>query len=494
MVLKNSRMFIHRFALFVLAVGLLSACATRSPIAAESGADEVPLAVDEQGIAALYERIGQSTSDFQGGLELIRAGSPRAGREALDAALGTLQSAANECARKPGCESHRFVAAFAVLIRLQGVAAGWEPAAQNSGVDSQTEESIAIAPLLSANSVPRSTGHHKDLRSQIVLNEPVRAALEDWLTWMRPQLIETWINYAYLRPQMWPAYERAGLPEALLFGILAKESAGRVHSYSRAGAAGPLQFMPATAQRFGIGLVNGRDGRLDPAAAARANVSYLQEQFQVFNGNLELSLAAYNGGEGRMRRLAKQHPGKGFWSDRIFFALPVETRDYVPKVIAAAYLFMHPAEYGLSFPDVPAAIALEPLTASASLGEIAMCFGQDQRADGWFRTLRNLNPAIASEQRIPAGTRVRMPQSLVSVYQQRCGQTAQYARFSALQNARYPEGPMQVGYAVRRGDTLHAIARRTRCASVEEIAKLNNLKAPQYTLSVGQQIRLPTCS
>ncbi len=487
-------MSIYRFCSVAVVCLGLAACAT-SPQATKPGIAIAAASADEQAIAALYERIGEATSEFQAGLELFRAGSPKGGREALDAALGDLQSAASQCTRTAGCENDRFVAAFAVLIRLQGIAAGWEPAREaDGGIDSETEESITAAPAAGAEVNAPITGRGKDLRSQIVLNEPVRAALEDWLTWMRPQLIETWINYAYLRPQMWPAYERAGLPEALLFGILAKESAGRVHSFSRAGAAGPLQFMPATAQRFGIAQVNGRDGRLDPAAAARANVSYLQEQFQVFNGNLELSLAAYNGGEGRMRRLAAQHPGKGFWSDRIFFALPVETRDYVPKVIAAAYLFLHPAEYGLSFPSVPAAIAEIPLTASGSLGEIAMCLGQEQRPDGWFRTLRNLNPAIPSEQSLPVGTRVRMPQALAPVYTQRCGQTAQLARYHALQMARHPEGPTQVGYVVRRGDTLHAIARRTRCASVEDIARLNGLKGPNYTLRVGQQIRMPTCS
>ena len=50
-------------------------------------------------------------------------------------------------------------------------------------------------------------------------------------------------NYQYLRFEMWPEYQKAGLPEAMLFGILAKESGGKVHAVSRSGAAGPLQFM-----------------------------------------------------------------------------------------------------------------------------------------------------------------------------------------------------------------------------------------------------------
>jgi len=52
--------------------------------------------------------------------------------------------------------------------------------------------------------------------------------------------MESYENYQYMRALMWPAYERAGLPEALLFGILATESAGKVHAVSRAGAADEL--------------------------------------------------------------------------------------------------------------------------------------------------------------------------------------------------------------------------------------------------------------
>ncbi|MCB1611803.1 MAG: transglycosylase SLT domain-containing protein, partial [Xanthomonadales bacterium] len=287
--------------------------------------------------------------------------------------------------------------------------------------------------------------------------------------------------------------QKADLPEALLFAILAKESAGRVHAYSRAGAAGPLQFMPATAQRFGL-TRNGFDERLDPAAVARANAAYVEEQLAAFNNDLELTLAAYNGGEGRMRRLAAKNPGKGFWSQRIFFALPAETRDYVPKVLAAAYLFLHPDEYGLRFPMVDSQLALLTLDRPLSLGEVAICLGQDERPEGWFRTLRNLNPRLKPEERLTVGATLRVPAKLVTAYGERCGDEPFLARIAALQDARHPAGPTQVGYTVRRGDTLMAIARRTRCSSVEEVAKLNNIRGPKYALRVGQQLRLPTCS
>ena len=195
----------------------------------------------------------------------------------------------------------------------------------------------------------------RDLREVIELNEPVRAAMAEWLTWMRPQLITSWENYQQMRFLMWPEYERAGLPEALLFGILAKESNGRVHAVSRAGAAGPMQFMPATGARFGMGWRDGFDTRYDPQLAARASVLYFNERFDELGDDLAFAVAAYNGGEGRALRLKREAGDKSFWDPSVYGELPPETRDYVPYVLAAAWLFLHPEEYGLEFPKVDGA-------------------------------------------------------------------------------------------------------------------------------------------
>jgi membrane-bound lytic murein transglycosylase D len=70
--------------------------------------------------------------------------------------------------------------------------------------------------------------------------------------------------------------------------MLAKESGGRVHAVSRAGASGPLQFMYQTGLGYGLGRVDGFDTRFDPQLAARASVAYLNDRFAELNHNLEL--------------------------------------------------------------------------------------------------------------------------------------------------------------------------------------------------------------
>src|SRR3546814_15358103 len=91
----------------------------------------------------------------------------------------------------------------------------------------------------------------RKLSDIIAMKGPVKASLNEWLTWLRPNLITAWENYQYMRYLMWPEYEKAGLPEALLFGILAKESGGRVHAVSRSGASGPRPFMRSEETRVG---------------------------------------------------------------------------------------------------------------------------------------------------------------------------------------------------------------------------------------------------
>jgi membrane-bound lytic murein transglycosylase D len=308
--------------------------------------------------------------------------------------------------------------------------------------------------------------------------------------------MKTYENYEYMRYRMWPEYEKAGLPEAVLFGILAQESGGKVHAVSRSGASGPLQFMAATGSRFGLGVVDGFDQRFDPALSARANAAYMNEQLGVFNDNLELALAAYNGGEGAVQRLAARQTDASFWSPKLYASLSPETRDYVPLVLAAAWLYLHPERYHLNFPRLntkPAAISLKR---AASLDELTICLGQDGNDDGWFRVLRNLNPALDPRQPVPAGTKLQVPSLLVVSYEKFCAEGKWVELAADLHAAAAPAAPQEVArvYVVKKGDTLGSIARKNGCASSEQLARMNHLKPPHYPVHVGQDLRLSGCT
>jgi membrane-bound lytic murein transglycosylase D len=446
---------------------------------------------------ALYAAMEQSLTRYRDGVEALRRGDNDKGRQLVASAAAELAAGGDACVATSGCEPQRFMAAYGNLLALRSAvltnaAEGFaeiEPRPQREAV--MLSDDVPEA----QRSVNLLHGH--DLAKVIKINGPVKAALHDWLTWMRPNLVDAYENYEYMRHLMWPAYEEAGLPEALLFGIMAKESGGKVHAVSQSGAAGPLQFMYHTGLRFGLNNQNGFDTRYDPAAAARANVAYLSEQFRYLNNNLEMALAAYNGGEGRMRRLAQGSRSKNFWSSDILGKLPRETQEYVPYVLAAAWLFLHPEDYGLEFPRVDASPGQVQLVKAMTLSELTVCLGQAGSRDGWFRTLRNLNPRVDPNKRLPAGSSVAMPATLAEVYRGQCvdGRMAELAML--LQDARQPGGVVNGGgkrYVVKRGDTLASIARKQGCDSPQALARANRIAAPRYMIKPAQELTLLGCN
>ncbi len=448
----------------------------------------------------LYEHLARTRRDYQAALQRILDGEPGDAARDLGAAAEALRQGAETCLQTSGCDVSRFLAAFDDLVVAQTLALQRERSRLASlQTDVELEEEripSGGSPFVSAMPEIGETValmHGIDFRSVIKLNDKVRAALDDWLTWMRPNLMESYENYQFLRRQIAPIYLEAGLPEALLFGMLAAESRGRVHSFSRAGAAGPLQFMRATGRAYGLRDVDGFDMRLDPVAATKANVAYLNAQFEALNKDLEKTLAAYNGGEGRMRRLHRRFRDVSLWDPRVYYSLPRETREYVPRILAAAWLFLNPDDYNLDWPAYETETAELVLRREASLGELTICLGQVGNSNGWFRTLRNLNPRVGADERIEAGARVRIPAQLVPAYEAQCLAGAVIDRAEALHEANYPDGSDLIPYVVQSGDTLGRIASRLPCVSIGELAAMNGLRPPRFLIRIGQRLRIPNC-
>ncbi len=482
---------------------LLPVAATMVLVACASAAGPKPTA----SVNALYAQLDQASVGYETALQQSRAGDNHAAQKTLTRALETLKKSAASCGHTAGCDSQRFFSVFDRLLRLKdgsflgddGMDAEANPA-QSGLADEQTG---AAASPQAQRSVTLLRG--QKLSELIAMNGPVKAALEMWLTQWRPTLMDTWVNYQYLRSQMAPAYQQARLPEALLFGIMAKESGGKVHAVSRSGAAGPLQFMYATGMRFGLTSDSGFDLRFDPAAAARANAEYVDEQLEIFNNNLEITLAAYNGGEGRMRRMVGDNPSVSFYDPKIYNQLSQETREYVPAVLAAAWLFLHPDSYNLRFPKVDGAPVTITLQRPASLTELTVCLGSaGGMSEGWFRTLRNLNPRLDPQVAQPIGTSLQLPKLLESAYAARCVTGPWPILAADLHAALVPVASKPAGasvpapiptaarpYKVRQGDTLVSIVRRLQCSSVQEVAQMNGLK--RHHLAVGHTIKLPSC-
>ena len=141
-----------------------------------------------------------------------------------------------------------------------------------------------------------------------------------------------------------------GMPRDLIYLALV-ESGFNVKAYSRAKAAGMWQFIPETGIRYGLELDFWVDMRRNPELATEAALTYLSELYNEF-GDWLLSMAAYNCGEGRIRRLIREKHADPTWGDRPVtywdLQLPQETMHYVPRILAAMVIGHFPEQYDVS--------------------------------------------------------------------------------------------------------------------------------------------------
>ncbi|MBZ5591000.1 MAG: transglycosylase SLT domain-containing protein [Acidobacteriia bacterium] len=147
-------------------------------------------------------------------------------------------------------------------------------------------------------------------------------------------------------------FEENNLPPDLAYIVLV-ESALTSGSVSSAGAVGLWQFTPVTARGYGLRVGNGVDERLDTAKCTRAACKYIRDLILDFGAgsSVMLALAAYNLGPAKVktaiRKVNDPIKQRNFWYLYRARAVPPETREYVPKVIAVMLIGRNPEHYGL---------------------------------------------------------------------------------------------------------------------------------------------------
>jgi soluble lytic murein transglycosylase-like protein len=128
-----------------------------------------------------------------------------------------------------------------------------------------------------------------------------------------------WLPSEVLIQQYSPIIARAslayGVDRALVHAVISAESGYNPYAISRKGATGLMQLMPDTARRYGVKNV------LDPVDNVNGGVRYLKDLLVMFNGNIELAVAAYNAGENAVIRAGNRIPPYA------------ETVQYVPRVL-----------------------------------------------------------------------------------------------------------------------------------------------------------------
>ena len=231
-------------------------------------------------------------------------------------------------------------------------------------------------------------------------------------------------------------------------------------------AVGVWQLVGATAYHFGIQSDQWYDGRQDVLASTDAALAYLRYLHKRFDGNWLHALAAYNSGEGRVKKAIAKNKRLGKKTDYWSLSLPQETADYIPKLMALSYLLKHP-ELGLKRPR----LANKALTTEFNIGQqfdfsvIASLSGVGRKQ------LHKLNPGYLKNQSSPNGPHTL----LLPVEQQTLLQSKLFRNNFAGE------------YTVQKGDTLYSIATRFGM-QVADLKKMNNKSS--NLIKIGEQLNL----
>jgi membrane-bound lytic murein transglycosylase D len=290
------------------------------------------------------------------------------------------------------------------------------------------------------------------------------------------------------------ALQANGVPEDMVYLALI-ESGYSTSAVSRARATGMWQFMKGTGRMYGLKINSYEDDRRDPVKSTDAAARHLNDLQQRF-GSIYLAAAAYNAGAGRVSRGIRRLPASNASmpdtaadgdddeanNDAEFFRLydtkylRRETKDYVPKLIAAALIAKEPTKYGFEPPpDVPP-FAYDSLIVASQTGLDVIA----RLAGATFAEIRELNPQYI-RMVTPPGQRamVRVPVGAGE-------RTAEaYDSLPASQRISY-----QV-HVVRSGETISGIAHRYRM-STSELRDANPKIPRSGMIRVGQRLIIPT--
>ncbi len=145
--------------------------------------------------------------------------------------------------------------------------------------------------------------------------------------------------------------ERRRMPSELAL-LPFVESAFVTSAKSSAAASGLWQFMPATGRDFSLQQNRFADQRNDVMASTSAALDYLQRLYNMY-GDWHLALAAYNWGQGNVNRAVSRSLSAGGSGKYTDINMPLETRQYVPKLQAIKNIVRNPSVYGISLPSIP---------------------------------------------------------------------------------------------------------------------------------------------
>ncbi|OGP17771.1 MAG: hypothetical protein A2V21_305970 [Deltaproteobacteria bacterium GWC2_55_46] len=359
----------------------------------------------------------------------------------------------------------------------------------NSAPEAALPSCSSDAPVVASQALPEFTMADASLTEAAAVEEPgiadvpivVNKSVESFIRYFQTsgrKYFEKWLGRSSDYMAMLQTILREnGLPEDLSY-IAFIESGLNPTVRSRANAVGMWQFIKGTAQRYGLRVDWWIDERMDPEKATYAAAKYFKNLYGMF-GSWYLAAASYNAGEGRVSRAIKKHGTEDFWelaSQRK--PLHRETREYVPKYLAAVTIARDPELYGFTSVELNDGLRYEKVKVSQATDLRVIAEAAGTSVD----EIKRLNPELLRWFTPPnyPGYEVKIPAGRGEIYRSNMSNVPPAKRIAFLQ------------HKVKRGETLNKIAKRYGIA-VSPILYLNNtiVSNPKKKLKPGMLLMIP---
>lgn len=272
------------------------------------------------------------------------------------------------------------------------------------------------------------------------------------------------------RPLISRILAEEGVPQELIY-LAQAESGFLPRAVSHKAAVGMWQFVQFRGRQYGLMQTASSDDRLDPEKATRAAARHLRDLYEKF-GDWYLAIAGYNCGDGCVERAVQRTGYADFWEIRKRNAIPRETTNYVPIILAMTIMHKNAVAYGLEGIQAEPELRYETVVVDAPT-HLALIADASDRP---LSEIRDLNPALLGSV-APAGFAVHVPEG---------ARTTVLAGLETIPAERRASWRI---YRVSEGDTLESIARRYN-TPVNAIESANNISEPE----IGDVLAIPTRS